>query len=147
MSRPIQNVVKSLLDGMHTISHSETVVGEPSKVGEATIVPVHRLRVGFFAGTVAADAHASEREGETGSRGVAGTAQVDPVAVLAVGPDGKPRLLAVDGDNEGTWQQLMRDTPELISRALNKLADRWDLGEPEKGEHPSSSGKLRPRGK
>lgn len=128
MAEKITDVVKSLLDGMHSISHTETIVGEPTQVGAATIIPVHRLRVGFVAASVTAGAHASRGEGHTGGRGVGGGAQVDPVAVLAIGPDGRPRLLSVEGEAEGTWQRLVREAPELLTRALKKAAERLDLG-------------------
>jgi uncharacterized spore protein YtfJ len=124
MSEKIHDIVKSLLDGMHSISHTETIVGEPTQLGDATIVPVHRLRVGFVAGAAAAGAHAERGEGKTGSRALGGGAQVDPVAVIAVGADGRPRLLAVDGEAEGTWQRLLRDAPEVLARLVQKAAAR-----------------------
>jgi uncharacterized spore protein YtfJ len=124
MAEKITNIVKSLLDGMHGISHSETIVGEPAQVGAATVIPVHRLRVGFMAGAVDAGGNTAVAEGKTGARGVGGTAQIDPVAVLAVGPDGRPRLLAVDGDAQGTWQGLLKEAPELFTKLARQLADR-----------------------
>src|SRR6185369_14578972 len=136
MAEKITDIVKNLLDGIHNISHADTIVGEPTKVGDATVIPVHRLRVGFVAGGVEAGGKAAGGEGKTGTRGVGGTAQIDPVAVLAVGPDGKPRLLAVDGDPEGTWQSLLRDTPDLLSRLLKKLGERLTASSP-KAEAPA----------
>jgi uncharacterized spore protein YtfJ len=124
MAEKITSIVKSLLDGMHSISQTETVVGEPAQVGGATVIPVHRLRVGFMAGAIDAGGRAVVAEGKTGARGVGGVAQVDPVAVLAIGPDGRPRLLAVDGDAQGTWQGLIRDTPDLVTRLVKRLAER-----------------------
>jgi uncharacterized spore protein YtfJ len=126
MAEKITDIVKSLLDGMHSISHTETFVGEPTQVGSATIIPVHRIRMGFVAAAVSAGAHAERGEGRTGGRGVGGGAQVDPVAVLAIGPDGHPRLLPVEGEAEGTWQRLIREAPELISRLVHKAADRLE---------------------
>lgn len=128
MAEKISDVVKSLLDGMQSISHTETIVGEPAQLGDATIVPVHRLRVGFGVATAAAGAHAEKGEGKTGGRALGGGAQVDPVAVIAVGADGKPRLLAVEGEAEGAWQRLLRDAPDLLTKALDKIAERVALG-------------------
>lgn len=126
MSDKITDIVKNMLDGMHSISHSETIVGEATKMGDATIVPVHRVRVGFVAGTASAGAHGESGDGKTGGRAVGGGAQVDPVAVIAVGPDGRPRLLAVDGDAEGTWQRLVQEAPDMLSRLLHKVTDRLE---------------------
>lgn len=124
MAEKITDIVKNLLDGIHNISQSDTIIGEPAKVGDATVIPVHRLRIGFVAGGADAGGKAGAGEGKTGARAVGGTAQIDPVAVLAVGPDGRPRLLAVEGDAESTWQGLLRDTPDLVSRLMKKLGER-----------------------
>jgi uncharacterized spore protein YtfJ len=124
MADKLTSIVKNLLDGMHSISQTDTIVGEPMQVGDATVIPVHRLRVGFMAGGVDAGGRAALAEGKTGARGVGGSAQIDPVAVLAIGPDGRPRLLAVDGDDRGTWQGLIKDSPELVTRLVKRLAER-----------------------
>jgi uncharacterized spore protein YtfJ len=126
MSEKLTDIVKNMLDGMHSISHSETIVGEATKLGEATIVPVHRVRMGFAVGAISGGAHAASADGKTGGRAVGGGAQVDPVAVIAVGPDGRPRLLPVDGDAEGTWQRLVQEAPDLLSRLLHKVTDRLE---------------------
>jgi uncharacterized spore protein YtfJ len=124
MADKINDIVKNLLDGMHSISHADTIVGEPAKVGDATVIPVHRLRVGFVAGAVGAGGRAGEGKGKTGARAVGGTAQIDPVAVLAIGPDGRPRLLSVEGEAANTWQALLREAPDLVGKLVKKLADR-----------------------
>lgn len=123
----IADTVRGLLDGMHSISQTETIVGEPAKVGDATIIPVHRLRVGFVAAGVAAGGHGAASEGKTGGQAVGGTVQLDPVAVLAFGRDGKPRLLAVEGDPTATWQKLMQEAPEIASRLLHTITDKLEL--------------------
>ncbi len=124
MAEKIQELVKNLLDGVHSISHTDTIVGEATTIGDATVVPVHRLRIGFVAAGVDAGGQATAGAGTTETRGVGGGAQIDPVAVLAVGPDGRPRLLAVDGDAEGTWQNLLRDAPDLLAKFAKKMAER-----------------------
>ena len=122
-SPKISEIVHTLLDGMHTLSKSETIIGDPYKAGDATLIPVHRLRVAFAAGAAAAGARASGTEGNTGSRGATGVVQIDPVAVIAVGKDGLPRVLAVDGEAEGSWRHLLDQLPELLSRGVKAVAD------------------------
>jgi uncharacterized spore protein YtfJ len=60
--------------------------------------------------------------------------QLDPVAVIAVGSDGTPRVLAVDGESEGGLQRLMDQLPEIALRAVKGLGERMGaqgLGGPE----------------
>ena len=85
---------------------------------------MHRLRIGFAAGTAKGDANADARRGQSGGRGVAGSVQLDPIAVIAVGADKVPRVMAVDGDSETALGKLVDQLPELLVRAAKALSDR-----------------------
>jgi len=123
-SSDISDIVRQLLDGMHTIAKTETIVGEPLQAGDATLLPIHRVKIGFAAGTAKGKGRATARQGQSGGRGAGGTVQLDPVAVIAVGIDGRPRVLAVDGDAEGGFQRLLEQVPDLLVRAAKALGER-----------------------
>jgi uncharacterized spore protein YtfJ len=110
MSDDLSDLVRQMLDGMHTLSKTDTILGEPIQAKNATLIPVHRLRIGFAAGTAKGDANADARRGQSGGRGV--------------GADKIPRLLAVDGDAESALSKLMEQLPELLIRAAKGLSDR-----------------------
>jgi len=124
MSDDLSNLVRQMLDGMHTLSKTDTILGEPIAAQNATLIPVHRLRIGFAAGTAQGDASADARRGQSGGRGVAGSVQLDPIAVIAVGADRIPRILAVDGDAENALGRLVDQLPELLVRAAKTLGER-----------------------
>ncbi|MBI4699894.1 MAG: hypothetical protein HY744_01800 [Deltaproteobacteria bacterium] len=128
MENKIDEIVGSLLDGIHTISRSETIVGQPQQAGEATVVPIHRLRVAFGAGGGGAGAKGRKAGGETGGQGAGGAVELDPVAAIAVGKDGRPRLLPVDADIAETWAGLISEVPDLVTKIARnlgqKMADR-----------------------
>ena len=124
MTDDLSDLVRQMLDGMHTLSKTDTILGEPIHAKNATLIPVHRLRIGFAAGTAKGDASADARKGQSGGRGVAGSVQLDPIAVITVGADKIPRLLAVDGDAESTLGKLVEQLPELLIRAAKTLGDR-----------------------
>jgi uncharacterized spore protein YtfJ len=123
-SSDISDIVRQLLDGMHTISKTETIVGEPLQAGDATLLPIHRVKIGFAAATAKGKGQATLRQGQSGGRGAGGTVQLDPVAVIAVGADGTPRVLAVDGEAEGGLQRLLEQVPDLLVRAAKAIGDR-----------------------
>jgi uncharacterized spore protein YtfJ len=120
----LSEIVRQLVDGMHVMSKTETIVGEPIAAEGATLIPIHRVKIGFAAGTAKGNAQASARAGQSGGRGAAGTVQLDPVAVIAVGADGRPRVLAVDGEAEGGLQRLLDQLPEIALRAAKTLGER-----------------------
>lgn len=124
MSNTLSEVVTQLLDGMNTISKTETLIGEPLTADDATIIPIHRIRVGFAAGVGKGDGRVASREGQGGSRGAGGMVQIDPVAVIAVGRDGAPRILSVDGDVDSGVARLLDQVPDLLLKAARTVTDK-----------------------
>lgn len=124
MSDKISDIVNNLLDGVHAISKSETVVGEPQQAGEATVIPVHRLKIAFGAADAKAGAHRGKLGGESGGQGAGGAVELDPVAAIAVGKDGHAHLLTVDADAGSTWAALLQEVPDMLAKIAHTLGDR-----------------------
>jgi uncharacterized spore protein YtfJ len=73
---------------------------------------------------------------------VGGGVQVEPIAVVAIAKDGRPRLMAVDGESEQIVGQLFEQIPDLVGRVLKLVTGkRGTESEPVKLE-PS---KAKPR--
>ena len=119
----ITNVVHTLLEGLHSMSKNETLVGAPYTLGETTIVPVHRLRVALGAGSVHGGAKQNATSGESGGLGAGGVVQIEPVAVIAVGRDGIPRIMCVESEPNAT-EKLLEQLPDVLSRVAKVLSER-----------------------
>lgn len=119
----VTKVVHTLLDGLHSMSKSETIIGEAYQLGDATIVPVHRLRVALGAGAVSGGAKQDASKGESGGIGAGGAVQIEPVAVIAVGRDGVPRIMCVETESDAT-QKLLEQLPDMLSGAAKVLTER-----------------------
>jgi uncharacterized spore protein YtfJ len=119
----ITTVVHTLLDGLHSMSKSETIIGDPYTLGEATIVPVHRLRVALGAGAVHGGAKQDATSGESGGLGAGGAVQIEPVAVIAVGRDGVPRIMCVETENDAA-ERLMKQLPDLLTSTTKVISER-----------------------
>lgn len=124
MQGKLDEVVTNLIDGMHQISKIETVVGEPLQAGDAMLVPIHRLRVGFGVATVGAGGNAGSSEGRSGGRGVGGGVQVEPIAVVSIGKDGRPKVMAIDGEPEQMLGQLFEQIPDLVGRIMKLISNK-----------------------
>lgn len=120
----IVDIVSSLLTGVRGISKSETIVGEPQQAGEATVIPVHRVRIAFGAASATAGAHGARLGGDTGGQGAGGAVELDPVAAIAIGKDGQAHLLTVEGDEKSAWSQLLHEVPDVLGRLAESLGDR-----------------------
>jgi uncharacterized spore protein YtfJ len=120
----IVDIVSSLLTGVRGISKSETVVGAPQKAGDATVIPVHRVKIAFGAASASAGAHGRKLGGDSGGQGAGGAVELDPVAAIAIGKDGQAHLLTVEGDEKGAWAGLLQEVPDLLTRVAESLGDR-----------------------
>ena len=120
----ISEIVNSLLSGVHQISKSETIVGAPQKAGDATVIPVHRLKIAFGAASANAGGQGGKVGGSSGGQGAGGAVELEPVAAIAVGKDGHAHLLTVEGSPETAWSGLLSQVPDLISRLAQAVGDR-----------------------
>jgi uncharacterized spore protein YtfJ len=148
----ISEIVNNLLDGIHTISKSETIIGDPQQAGDATVIPVHRLKVVFGAGSGSMGAHGQRVGGDTGLHGAGGVVELDPVAAIAVAKDGTAHILAVEADSGGTWAALIQEVPDLLAKFAQTLGERatyelqtrgvkaLSVGEPSAEALPSKGG-------
>ena len=119
----ITSVVHTLLEGLHSMSKSETLIGDPYTLGDATIVPIHRLRVALGAGSVHGGAKQDATSGESGAQGAGGVVQIEPVAVITVGRDGVPRIMCVESEPNAT-ERFLEQLPDVISRVTKLLSER-----------------------
>jgi uncharacterized spore protein YtfJ len=136
----IGDIVSSLLSGVHGISKSETIVGEPQQAGDATIIPVHRLKIAFGAGSATAGAKSGKMGGKSGGHGAGGAVELDPVAVIAISKNGHAHLLTVDGDESSAWSTLLQEVPDILGRLAQSVGDRVRSELNARGSKPSEVG-------
>ena len=120
----IAEIVESLLKGVQGISKSETIIGAAQQAGEATVIPVHRLKIAFGAASANAGARGAKVGGDSGGYGAGGAVELEPVAAIAVGKDGSAHLLTVEGDEKAGWSALLQEVPDIVSRLANAVGDR-----------------------
>ncbi len=120
----IGDIVSSLLSGVHGISKSETIVGEPQQAGDATVIPIHRLKIAFGAGSATAGGRSGKAGGKSGGHGAGGAVEIDPVAVIAIGKNGSAHFLTVEGDESSAWSSLLSDVPDLLGRLAQSVGER-----------------------
>lgn len=120
----ISEIVGSLLSGVQGIAKSETIVGAPQQAGDATVIPVHRVKIAFGAASASAGAHGKTAGGDSGGHAAGGAVEMEPVAAIAVGKDGSAHLLPVDGEAQTAWSALLQEMPDLLTRVAQSLGER-----------------------
>jgi uncharacterized spore protein YtfJ len=123
----IAEIVESLLTGVQGLSKSETIIGAPQQAGDATVIPVHRLKIAFGAASANAGARSGKVGGDSGGHGAGGAVELEPVAAIAVGKDGTAHLLTIEGDEKAGWSALLQEVPDIVSRLANAVGERVRL--------------------
>jgi uncharacterized spore protein YtfJ len=93
MEQP-DNMLKTALDEIERLLTTKTVVGEPIKIGDNTIVPLIAVGFGFGGGggTGEDPKHSGAKGGGSGAGGGVG---IRPIALIVVDKDGKVRVESV----------------------------------------------------
>ena len=103
------SVVDSLMDGMHSILGSKTVVGEATKVGDTIILPLVDVSFGVGAGASNAD------KKDSGAGGFA--AKMSPSAVLVI-RNGQTKLVNIK--NQDAVTKVLDLVPDIADRFMNR---------------------------
>ena len=123
MSSSVETLIERVMGELHRIVQTETVVGEPVKAGDVTLIPVSKISFGFGAG--------GGQEGK-GQSGTGGGAMVEPIAFVVIDADGRTQILTLK-DKEVGLGQLVELMPEAIDK-IKKFVSRKKKGKAEEEE-------------
>lgn len=118
-------ILDSLMRNLKEILTTKTIVGEPVQAGNATILPVMRVSVGFGAG---AGSGSAEKSGTGSGGGGGGGVSITPVGFLVV-EDGRAVMIAAGGSK---WDWITEQIPELfekLSKFRKSASSKKDSGE------------------
>ena len=113
MTTSVENLIEKVMGELHQIVQTKTVVGEPVKTENLTLIPVSKISFGFGAG--------GGQEGK-GQSGTGGGATVEPIAFVVIDHEGKVQILNLS-EKEVSWGQLVGLMPEAVSK-IKSLVDR-----------------------
>ena len=99
-----QTSVRELLNGLDGFVSTRSVVGEPIRMGEATLIPLMDIQIGVGAGS-----YGGKSSGSAGGLG----ATIKPSSMLLL-QDGKVKLIRIT--NEETVMKVIDAIPEVLDR-------------------------------
>ena len=98
-------VIESLMKGMNTVLSTKTVVGEATKIGDTTILPLVDVTFGVGAGATVGD----KKNG--GAGGFSG--KLTPSAVLVI-KNGSTKLVNIK--NQDTVTKVLDMIPDIVDK-------------------------------
>jgi uncharacterized spore protein YtfJ len=128
MPNKITELISSIIGELKQIATTETIIGEPTKLGDKMVVPVSRVSVGFGAGGGEGQ---TEDKGAGFGGGGGGGVRVEPVGFIVIDGDKVSFLPTKPGRFEG----LIDSIPGVIEKvkSLKGKSKSKDKGE-EKAE-------------
>lgn len=121
----LTDVIKTAMDQIQYIAKTETVIGEPIRAGEVTLIPVSRISVGFAAGGAG-----GENKAGSGA-GTGGGINITPVAFITIVND-KVQVHPVSKSDPGL-AKILALAPELIKKVSQFMGkDKEDKKESDK---------------
>lgn len=118
------DIINSSLQKVKEFANSETVIGDPIKIGETTIVPVSRITMGFASGGIdyAGKKHREQQAAKPNNFGGGGGTGVNitPIAFLVISESGSVDLLPITGYDENNSidkiTSLIERSPDILGR-------------------------------
>lgn len=132
------DIINSSLQKVKEFANSETVIGDPIKIGETTIVPVSRITMGFASGGIdyAGKKHREQASKPNNFGGGGGTGvNITPIAFLVITEGGAVDILPITGydDNNSVERitSLIERSPDILAR-LRDVFSRKKNGKSDK---------------
>ena len=115
---PINDLFSTIMENVHTMVDSNTIIGQPIRAEGVTLLPVSKLSFGFGSGgadfTAGKKAAAAPAANSFGGGGGAG-AKLEPVAFLVVKGD-SVRLLPVSPPASTTVDRVVDMVPDVVDK-------------------------------
>lgn len=115
---PIESLMKSTLENLKAMVDVNTVVGEPIKSHDGTlIIPISKVTLGFASGGSEFSPNKSSREEDEKypfGGGSGSGVSVKPIAFLVI-KDDNVRLIPVDQQNINIFDRIIDQIPNIIN--------------------------------
>ena len=115
----LENLMDTTLKNIKNMVDVNTIIGEPIKAGEVTIIPVSRVAFGFGSGG-SSFGTAAKKGDENFGGGAGGGVSISPVAFMVVGK-GQIRLMPVSPETN-IYDRIL----DIVPGAIDKLVELKD---------------------
>lgn len=118
---PLKQVIDATLENLKKVMSTDTVVGEPLKVLDDTVViPISKVSVGFTSGGVDFDSKKQTNSGAHFGGGNGAGMSINPIAFLVISKN-DVRMLNVNANDPqsnlvSSISDLIEKSPELIEK-------------------------------
>ncbi len=109
MALNFEAILGSITSELKTIAKTESIVGEPMEIGEKTIIPVIKMRLGFGAGA-GEDTSGGKQSGGGGGGGVS----IEPAAFITIVGD----EISVLSPKGSRFEKIAESVPGIVTKIM-----------------------------
>jgi len=131
MDDKVKELVKTSLDKIKELSDADTIIGDPIKLDNVTIIPVSKVSYGFASG--GSDLPSKHGTGYFGG-GTGGGVTIQPIAFIAAA-DGDVKLLQINQDKSSAGA-IVNLVPELFDKVQGLFSKKKDKDDSPIGTSP-----------
>ena len=114
----VENLVKVILEEIEKVLNTKTVVGEPTTIDGATIIPLISIGFGFGAGGGSGKGE-EKIKGEGTGGGGGGGAGIKPVAIIVIDKQGV-RIESIKGGMASALEKIGESIPSMVEKCMEK---------------------------
>ena len=119
----VKDLLKANLEEIEKVLNTKTVVGEPTIIGDTTLIPL--ISVGFFVGAGGGSGTEPKRGGGGGGIGTGGQAGIKPVGMVIIDKSGV-RVESIKGGLASAVEKFAETIPQVV--------ERWRVQSKEEGK-------------
>lgn len=136
---PLKQIIDSSLENIKNVLDTNSIIGEPIKVGEKTVViPIAKVSVGITSGGVDYDAKKTGQPHFGGGNGAGVT--MTPVSFLVINGDDVRMLNVNDPKANNDVSNIIGSVSDLVDRApevISRLKKSFSSDKPDKNDEKS----------
>ena len=93
---------------------SETIFGDPYKINEVTLIPVHSVKIGFGYGN-------REKQNNENKLAGGGGIHLSPVAFIVI----KDNIISIQNINTTSVENIIEKVPNLLEKTINLFQEKF----------------------
>jgi len=117
MANVSKEILDTIMSHMEKLATTKTIMGEPMKVGDKSVIPVMKVAIGFGAGGAEGETPGKEDKKSTaGSAGGGGGGlSISPAAFIVIDKD----KISIHGAKPKMFDQLIGQVPDMLEKIVD----------------------------
>ena len=122
MGNVSKEIIDTIMGHVEKLATTKTIMGDPVKIGDKTVVPVMKVAVGFGAGGGEGEVPGKEEKKTTSGSGGGGGGglMISPAAFIVIDGD----RISIHGPKPKTFDHIVEQVPEVVEKISDMVSKK-----------------------